>query len=53
MVDTNSQLHGAEIPYTHEKWGREDILPATLCKSCSYSSMSTTLASKEFCKTAL
>ena len=24
MVDTNSQLHGAEIPYTHEKRGHED-----------------------------
>ena len=26
MVDTNSQLHGAETPYTHEKRGHEDIL---------------------------
>ena len=24
MVDTNSQLHGTETPYTHEKRGHED-----------------------------
>ena len=24
MIGTNSQLHGAEIPYTHEKRGHED-----------------------------
>ena len=24
MIHTNSQPHGAEIPYTHEKRGHED-----------------------------